>query len=163
MQTKMPCPLLEKHANVIILRTLSKGYSLAGIRLGFGLAHPELLEGLLKVKDSYNVNAATAYIGAAAIEDQSYKNANAEQVKKTRARLASELACLGFRIWPSQANFILVRPPRGDAERLYLSLKERGILVRYFKQPHLDDKLRISIGTDEQTEILIETLTGLLE
>jgi len=155
--------LITKHENVIILRTLSKGYSLAGLRLGFGLAHPKLLEGFFKIKDSYNVDALTCLIGAAAIDDQKHMISNAEKVKKTRAQLVFGLKELDFRIWPSQANFLLVRPPRGNAEDLYLSLKERGILVRYFKQPQLEDKLRISIGTEEQTEILLRTLTDLIQ
>ena len=149
--------------NVMILRTLSKGYSLAGLRLGFAIAHPELLAGLLKVKDSYNVDAITCLIGTAAFADQAYKNANAERVKQSREKLAADLKKLGFKVWPSQANFLLVRPPRGDAERLYLGLKERGILVRYFTQPSLEDKLRISIGTDEQNRLLTDALSAMLD
>lgn len=154
--------LVREFPNVIVLRTLSKGYSLAGLRLGFSIARPELMEGLFKVKDSYNVDAVACAVGAAAIDDQAHKEANAAMVKASRAKLDSGLKSLGFRVWPSQANFLLVRPPRGDAERIYLALKDKGILVRYFKQPQLEDKLRISIGTDEQNSILIDVLSGLL-
>lgn len=154
--------LVREFPNVIVLRTLSKGYSLAGLRLGFGIARPELMEGLFKVKDSYNVDAVACAVGAAAIDDQAHKEANAAKVKASRGKLASDLGSLGFRVWPSQANFLLVRPPQGDAERLYHALKDRGILVRYFNQPQLEDKLRISIGTDEQNGVLIEVLSGLL-
>jgi histidinol-phosphate aminotransferase len=154
--------LVKAHDNVIVLRTLSKGYSLAGLRLGFGIANPDLLKGLFKIKDSYNVDAISCIVGAAAIEDQQHKKMNAEKVKKSRVKLSSDLAHLGFQIWPSQSNFLLVRPPEGNAERLYLLLKGRGILVRYFKQPRLDDKLRISVGTEEQNTILIDALSGLL-
>ncbi len=155
--------LLAQYPNLVILRTLSKGYSLAGLRLGFAMAHPDLLNGFFKVKDSYNVNAASCLAGAAAIEDQSYKTINAHKIVATRMRLSEALTIMGFRVWPSQANFILVRPPQGNAEELYLALKERGILVRYFNQPKLDDKLRISIGTDEQTDCLIRTLAELIK
>jgi len=151
--------LVEKYDNVIVLRTLSKGYSLAGLRLGFGIANPALLDGLMKVKDSYNVDAIACMVGAAAIADQSHKNANAEKVKASREKLAEDLQQLGFQIWPSQANFLLVRPPQGNAEEIYLKLKQQGILVRYFSQPQLQDKLRITVGTSEQNQKLVQLLS----
>lgn len=154
--------LVKKYDNVIVLRTLSKGYSLAGLRLGFGVANPALLEGLIKVKDSYNVDAVACAVGAAAIEDQEYKIANAQKIKISRTKLASDLKQLGFRVWPSQANFLLVRAPNDNAEYLYQTLKAQGILVRYFKQPQLEDKLRITVGTTEQNEALVKTLTQII-
>ena len=146
--------IVRRRENVIVLRTLSKGYSLAGLRLGFGVAQPALLEGLQKVKDSYNVDAVAAAVGAAAFADQSHKNANAEKIKVSRAKLQADLKAMDFRVWPSQANFLLTRPPAGNAERIYQGLKAGGILVRYFNQPGLDDKLRITVGTDEQNAAL---------
>jgi len=154
--------LARRRDNVVVLRTLSKGYSLAGLRLGLAAAAPGLLEGLWKVKDSYNVDAVACAVGAAAVADQAHKNANAERVRASRAALAKDLESLGFRVWPSQANFLLARPPAGDAERLYEGLKSRGVLVRYFKQPRLEDKLRITVGTDEQDEALIAALKDVL-
>jgi histidinol-phosphate aminotransferase len=156
--------LVKEFDNVIISRTLSKGYSLAGLRLGFGIANPKLLSGLFKVKDSYNIDAIATAIGAAAMRDQAYKNACAEKVKASRTQLAIALKQLGFQVPDSQANFLFVTPPtpNGKAESIYLALKERGILVRYFKQPGLDDKLRITVGTDEQNHILIEALKSLI-
>jgi histidinol-phosphate aminotransferase len=154
--------LVRRRDNVIILRTLSKGYSLAGLRLGLALAQPGLLEGLWKVKDSYNLDAATIAVGSAALTDQAWKNANADKVKASRARLAAGLEKLGFKVWPSQSNFLLARPAAGDAERIYRSLKDRGILVRYFKEPRLDDKLRITVGTDQQNQALLAALGQLL-
>ncbi len=154
--------LVQRHSNVVVLRTLSKGYSLAGLRLGFAVANPGLLEGLIKVKDSYNVDAIACLLGTAAIEDQSYKIANAEKIKTSRCKMASDLKQLSFRVWPSQANFLLVQFPKGDAKHLYLALKAQGILVRYFKQPLLEDKLRITVGTDEQNDTLIKALAELL-
>jgi len=154
--------LVKQHDNVIVLRTLSKGYSLAGLRLGFGITQPPLIEELIKVKDSYNVNAVSCFIGAAAILDQSYKNDNAGRVVASRKKLSDALAEMGFRVWPSQSNFLLVRPPKGDAERLYFSLKQEGILVRYFRQPRLEDKLRITVGTDDENASLLLSLARLI-
>lgn len=154
--------LTKKYNNVIVLRTLSKGYSLAGLRLGFGVANPALLAELNKIKDSYNVDALAYAVGAAAIADRDHKTANAEKIKASRAKLAVSFKELGFDVWPSQTNFLLVRPPNGDAERIYQTLKVRGILIRYFNQPRLEDKLRISVGTEEQNQILVKTLKEIL-
>jgi histidinol-phosphate aminotransferase len=154
--------LVREFPNVISCRTLSKGYSLAGLRLGFGIASPELLKGLFKVKDSYNVDAVACLVGAAAMLDQSYKHACIQRIKGSRAELAIALKDLGFYVPDSQANFLLVTPPRGNAEEIYLRLKERGILVRYFNQPGLADKLRITIGTSEQHQHLLTELAQLV-
>jgi histidinol-phosphate aminotransferase len=155
-------PLVREFENVIVLRTLSKGYSLAGLRMGFGIANPNLLAGLFKVKDSYNIDAIATAVGAAAMRDQAYKKACAEKVKRSRTKLILDLKNLGFAVLDSQANFVLATSPSGQAESIYLALKERGILVRYFKQPGLDDKLRITVGTDEQNQSLIEALINVM-
>ncbi|BAY99457.1 histidinol-phosphate aminotransferase [Tolypothrix tenuis PCC 7101] len=154
--------LVHEYENVIIIRTLSKGYSLAGLRLGFGIANPKLLDGLFKVKDSYNIDAIACAVATAAITDQAYKNSCVAKIKASRNQLASDLKKLGFLVWDSQTNFLLVQPHQGNAEYLYQKLKEQKILIRYFKQPRLDDKLRITIGTDEQNQTLVEALTDLL-
>ncbi|MDY6781801.1 MAG: histidinol-phosphate transaminase [Cyanobacteriota bacterium] len=155
--------LVKKHENTIVLRTLSKGYSLAGLRFGFGVANPVLLAGLMKVKDSYNVDAIAIAMATAAIADSQHKEHNAEKVKLERTAVTSALLKLGFYVLPSQANFVLATVPVNvEAEFLYRQLKERGILVRYFKQPKLDNKLRITIGTPEENTALIETLSSLL-
>jgi len=155
-------PLVKEFDNVIVLRTLSKGYSLAGLRLGFGVANPKLLSGLFKVKDSYNIDAIAIAMGTASMRDQAYKNANAEKVKISRTKLSQALKDLGFIVLESQGNFLLVTPPQnnleGNAEALYLKLKETGILVRYFNQAGLADKLRITVGTDEQNLALINAI-----
>jgi histidinol-phosphate aminotransferase len=153
--------LVKEFDNVIVLRTMSKGYSLAGLRLGFGVANPGLLAGLFKVKDSYNIDAVAIAVGTASMRDQAYKNECAEKVKVSRFKLAIDLKNLGFIPLESNGNFILATAPK-DAEALYLGLKERGILVRYFKQPGLDDKLRITVGTPEQNELLLEALVSLI-
>ena len=151
-------PLVKEFKNVMISRTLSKGYSLAGLRLGFGIAQPELLAGLFKVKDSYNIDAIACAVGAAAMRDQAYKTECAEKVKRSRTQLAIDLKQLGFEVPDSQTNFLFATTPKSNAEAIYLALKERGILVRYFKQPGLDNKLRITVGTDEQNQTLIKAL-----
>lgn len=155
--------LIQEYDNAIAIRTLSKGYSLAGLRLGFGVANPQLLQGLFKVKDSYNIDAIACAVGAAAITDQVYKNACVAKIKASRTRLATDLKLLGFRVWDSQTNFLLVQPPTANAKYLYQKLKERKILIRYFQESGLDDKLRITVGTDEQNQVLVEELTYLLK
>jgi histidinol-phosphate aminotransferase len=150
--------LVREFEHVIILRTLSKGYSLAGLRMGFGIANPKLLSGLFKVKDSYNIDAIATLVGAAAIRDRAYKNACADRVKKSRTQLAIDLQKLGFIVGESHGNFLLVTPLDRQAEQIYLDLKDRGILVRYFNQPGLQDKLRITIGTEAQNQILLQNL-----
>ena len=155
--------VVKEFENVISIRTLSKGYSLAGIRLGFGIANPQLLQGLYKVKDSYNIDAIACAIGAVTIRDQDYKNTCVDKVKASRTKLSKELEKLGFQVWNSQTNFILVKPPQDNAEEIYLKLKEKGILIRYFKQERLEDKLRISVGTDEENKVLVEAISSLLK
>ena len=150
--------LAAEFANVIILRTLSKGYSLAGLRLGFGIANPQLLSGLFKVKDSYNVDAIAILAGAAAIKDQIYKNDCADKVKRSRVKLKQELETIGFEVRDSQGNFLLTTPPDNQAAAIYQFLKERNILVRYFDLPGLNDKLRITVGTESQNQKLLEML-----
>jgi histidinol-phosphate aminotransferase len=144
----------------MLLRTLSKGYSLAGLRLGFAIAHPTLIQALTKIKDSYAVDAIATITGAAAIQDQEHKNKNVQKVLRSRAILHQNLEALGFRVWPSEGNFLLVQPPPHEltALKLQQSLKTQGILVRHFNIPGVDDKLRITIGTPAQNEFLCETL-----
>lgn len=157
-----PLALVREFDNVIVLRTLSKGYSLAGLRLGFAIAQPSLLAGLFKVKDSYNVDAVAIAVGAAAIRDQAYKDHCAAQIRAARTQLAAALEQLSFQVWPSQTNFLLVRPAGAKAETLYQQLKAQDILIRYFNQPGLADKLRITVGTDKQNQALVEAISSLL-
>lgn len=153
--------LVCEFERVMVLRTLSKGYSLAGLRLGFGCAQPALLEGLKKVKDSYNVDAIALHLGAAAILDQNYKKKTAAKIGENREQLAIALREIGFGVGRSQTNFLLVTPPT-DANTLYQELKKRDILVRYFNEPGLDDKLRITVGTPEQNQRLVGAIAELL-
>ncbi|MEO0647273.1 MAG: histidinol-phosphate transaminase, partial [Cyanobacteria bacterium J06650_10] len=164
---KTSLALVHEFENVIVLRTLSKGYGLAGLRLGFALAQPSLLKGLLKVKDSYNVDAIALKLGAAALKDQSYKNSCVQKIITARHQLSEDLRALSFEVWPSQTNFLLVQPPvntakNKTAEKIYLGLKENGIMIRYFAQPGLDDKLRITVGTSAQNKRMVEAIARLV-
>jgi histidinol-phosphate aminotransferase len=150
--------LALKYENVMVLRTLSKGYSLAGLRLGFGICSPHIMKGLLKTKSIYNLGALQALLGAAAMGDQAYKDACAARIKASRAKLSRELARLGFEVTPSQANFIFVRAPGGRAREVHDALKARRILVRFYDEPRLRDKLRITVGTEEENEALVTAL-----
>lgn len=154
--------LVRAFPNVIVLRTLSKGYALAGLRLGFGCAQPALLEGLLKIKDSYNVDAIALQLGTAAILDQAYKNAIIQKVIAARDQLSAELQIMAFHVWPSHTNFLLVQPPNGTAQFLYKSLKAQQIMIRYFNEPALDNKLRITVGTPEQNAQVVSAIKQLL-
>lgn len=144
--------------NVIVLRTMSKSHSLAGLRLGFAVAPPPLVAGLMKVKDSYNVDAVSARVGSIAIQDVDHTRANIDRIRRSREHVSQALSALGYRVWPSDANFLLARPPAGDARAVYDALKTEGILVRYFDEPTLRDRLRITVGTDDQNDRLVAVL-----
>ncbi len=154
--------LVRDHPNVILLRSMSKGYSLAGVRFGFGIAQPKMIDGLLKVKDSYNVDAMAIEAATAAIRDQAYHRECVASVKAERIRLTGELRKLGFKVADSQSNFVLAQCNGCNADDVYRRLSERNIFVRYFRLPGLQDKLRISIGTPEQDNRLLEALRAIL-
>ena len=155
-------PLVARRKNVILLRSFSKSFSLCGIRLGFAVAHKDLVTGLMKVKDSYNVNTLAQVAGVAALDDLPAMRANAARIKITRGRLTAALQALGWLVYPSQANFVFarVRPP-ANARELYLALKKRKVLVRYFDRPGLDDALRITVGSDAEINALLKHLKKL--
>lgn len=154
-------PLIRSHDNVLVLRTLSKSHGLAGLRLGFAVGQPDVLAGLTKVKDSYNVDAVAMTVGASALRDTVYTAEVVAKIIATRTHLVAALEQRGFRVWPSQANFVLARPVDGDARRLHAGLDARGVLVRYFDEPGLDDCLRITVGTDEEQARLLDALSEL--
>jgi histidinol-phosphate aminotransferase len=148
-------PLIEQFSNVVITRTLSKAYSLAGLRFGYAVAQPEVIAQMLKVKDSYNCDAISIIAATAALEDQAYARAAWENIKAERARVSSELAQLGWSVLPSHANFILAAVPSGCGKEMYLGLKQQGILVRYWDLPGLHDKIRITIGQSHENNALL--------
>jgi len=154
--------LVKDLDNVIILRSMSKGYSLAGIRFGYAIAQPDLIVGLMKVKDSYNVDAVAVAVATAAIKDQKYFSETTEKVKKDRGLLVTQLRDLGFEVPQSCANFVLAQSKNCKASKIYDKLIERRIYVRYFNLPGLNDKLRISVGTGEQNNELILVLKEIL-
>jgi len=151
--------LVERHRNVIVLRTFSKSFSLCGVRLGFAVAREELIRGMAKVKDSYNVSRLAIAAGVAALEEIEVMRARAERIRATRRRLARGLESLGWFVYPSQSNFVFarVRPPLSAGE-VYRRLKRRGILVRFFDRPGLDDGLRITVGREREVGLLLRAL-----
>jgi histidinol-phosphate aminotransferase len=150
--------LLYEVPNLVILRTLSKSYSLAGMRVGLALGATGVVSELAKVKDSYNVNRLSIVAGAAALRDPRWMEANVRRVRRTREALVRRLIELGFEVPPSQANFVLARRPGQDLEPLYEGLKRRGILVRYFATPELRDAVRITVGTDDEVAVFVRVL-----
>jgi len=150
--------LLDDFKNVLILRTLSKSYALAGIRLGYALGHADLIHALYKIKDSYNINMLTQEIGAAALLDQSHKNEICKKIIHTRGRVLTKLTELGFKVFPSEANFLWVEAVDSDAFEIFTQLKEAGIYIRYFSTPELSKYLRITIGTDDEMKALLTKL-----
>ena len=155
--------LAARYRNVLVTRTLSKSYALAGLRFGYAVAQQELIEGMTKVKDSYNVSGPAIAGATAAIADQDWLGRNVERIKATRAALIRGLEQLGCFCWPSQSNFVLTRIPEShDAEQVYEELFRRKILVRYFKASRLDDCLRITVGTDHEIDALLVALGEIL-
>lgn len=154
--------LVKEFDNVIILRSMSKGYSLAGMRFGYAVASPTLISGLMKVKDSYNVDVVAVAAATAAIKDQKYFKKNVENVKKERKELTRKLCRLGFEVPESFTNFVLADSGDYKASRIYDKLVQRGIYVRHFDLPGLDNKLRITVGTTEQNNKLICALEEIL-
>ncbi|MBN8412064.1 histidinol-phosphate transaminase [Halomonas cupida] len=154
-------PLVERYPNLLVTGTFSKSRSLAGLRLGYAVGSPELIEGLIRVKDSFNsypVDALASAVGIAALEDTDYFEATRQAVITTRERTRQRLAQLGFEVLPSQTNFVLATHPEHDAAQLFLGLRERGVLVRHFNTEALRHYLRISIGTDDEMDSLVEVL-----
>ncbi|QWD72523.1 histidinol-phosphate transaminase [Polynucleobacter sp. UB-Raua-W9] len=166
--TESCIPLLRGDAcpeNLLIVHTLSKSRALAGLRVGFAVGHPVLIEGLERVKNSFNSYplGRLAQAGAiAAIDDQAHLEQTSKKVIQTRTKLVSELKALGFETLPSTANFIFTRHPQHAGVKLYQALRDRGIIVRHFKLPRIEDFLRITIGTDVQSGELVATLKEIL-
>ena len=149
--------------NVIVMRTFSKSFSLAGMRVGTCVAQPALIREFLKTKDSYNMNAVAQAVGIAAMEDYAYMQASAARVKATRSTLCAQLRALGFRIPESQTNFLLAHwDGTPNAKALTALLKAQGILVRYFEHRRIDNALRITVGTDEECAALVTAMRGMI-
>lgn len=155
-------PLLSEHSNLVILRTFSKSFSLASIRVGFAFAREELVADLMKTKDSYNVNLLSQLAAEAALEDMEYMRQSVKKIVRTRERMTAGLQELGFVVCPSETNFVLAKFTNGNAQGLYEELKRRKILVRYFPIRRLEDCLRITVGTDEEVDALLHELKAIV-
>jgi histidinol-phosphate aminotransferase len=155
--------LLKECPNLLILRTFSKSFSLASIRVGFAIAQEQLVADLMKTKDSYNVNLLSQLAAEAAIDDIEHMRENVRKVMRTRERLSESLQKIGFTVYPSGANFVLAKFNGGNAGFLYEELKKRKILVRYFPVRRLEDCLRITVGTDAEVDALLKELADITE
>ena len=157
--------LVARYPNLLVVQTLSKSRSLAGLRVGFAVGHPDLIEALERVKNSFNsypLGRMAIAGAAAAMQDQAYFEQTRQQIIATREQTIHALERLGFHVLPSAANFVFARPPAGNAEAVYLGLKQRGVLVRYFNKPRIHEYLRITIGTDEEMATFLQTLQTVL-
>jgi histidinol-phosphate aminotransferase len=156
-------PLLERHPNVIVLRSLSKSFSLAGMRVGLCFAQPAVIQQLVKVKDSYNLNRLAIVAGAAALADMKWMRRNVKRIKELRAVAEKRLRQIGFEVPPSQANFVLARIPEHDMSGVAAALRRKEILVRHFPHSPFRDALRISIGTPAEMAALFRALEVLVK
>ena len=151
-------PHIKDHPNLLTVHTLSKSASLAGLRAGFAIGGEELVRGLFRIRDSFNsytMDRLALAGGAAAVLDRAYYDGINRRIIATRERSAAALRALGFGVIPSGANFLFIRPPRSGGAELTAALRERGILVRHFKKPRIEDWLRVSIGTDSDMDAFL--------
>lgn len=158
--------LVHKYDNLLVVRTFSKSRSLAGARLGFGIASKEIIADLEKIRFSnnpYNINRLTLTAGIASVEDDTYFKGNIQKIINTRSRTAENLKKRGFTVLDSDANFVFAKHGCMGGRELYMELKARGVLVRHFDKPLIGDYLRITIGTDDQMEKLIGALDDILK
>lgn len=163
--TSSAVSLIKQYNNLLVTHTLSKSYALAGLRVGYAVGHPDLIEALERVKNSFNsypIDKLAMAGAVAAIEDQDYLNKISQAVIKTRENLIESLNTLGFETIPSSANFIFTKHPKHDAAKLSAALREKHIIVRHFKLPRIDQYLRITIGTDEQCDALVKAIKEIL-
>lgn len=164
--TESAVELIQQFPNLLVTHTLSKARSLAGLRVGFALGHPDLIEALIRVKDSFNSYPIDRFAesgAAAAMQDRAYFEQTCAQVVATRTHLVSDLEALGFKVLPSGANFIFAMHPSHAGEALTAKLREQNIIVRHFKKPaRIAPYLRITIGTDAQSERLVNALKSII-
>ncbi len=152
--------LVKEHENVVVTRTFSKSYALAGMRLGLAVARPEVIQALDKIRDHYHLDRLALVAATAALKDQDYLQMTVNRVRETRDWFCAELRKIGYRIEPSHTNFVFAEPPDRCGQRVYDELYARKILVRYFSDPLLKHGMRISMGTREEMET---TLAAMVE
>ena len=158
--------LVNRYPNLLVVQTLSKSRSLAGLRVGYAIGHPALIEGLERVKNSFNsypLDRPALAGAAAAMEDEAWFDDTRKKVIASRDALTADLAALGFEVLPSAANFVFARHPGRDGAELAAALRDRSIIVRHFKAARIDQFLRITIGTDAQCQALVQALKAILE
>lgn len=158
--------LIKKYDNLLVTQTFSKSRSLAGARLGFGIAAKEIIADLNRIKYStnpYNVNRVTAAAGIGAIKDEEYFDKNRREIIATREKTEKELVAAGFTVLPSKTNFLFAKSDKIGGEELYLKLKERGILVRHFTNDRIKDFNRITVGSPKEMELFVEAVKDILE
>ena len=157
-------PLINKHKNLLLLRSLSKGYSLAGLRFGYGLGNSELISPIkYKTRDSYNTDYISQHLACAALSSREYAMSTWAKIRGSRKTLSKKLEQLGLKSWLSQTNFILVQIPHSPgAKYIYKKLKSDNILVRHFDVNYLKDKIRITIGSEDENKRLISSLENIL-
>lgn len=159
-------PLINKYNNLLVIRTLSKSYSLAGMRVGFAIGSKELIEGMNRVKNSFNsypIDKIAQVIANEAIKDIKYFNETRNKIILTRDRIAKELKKRGVYVLDSKTNFLFISNPKISAENMFKKLKENMILVRYFKKQNIDNYLRVTIGTDEEMDKFLEVIDKIQE
>ena len=159
-------PLIDRYDNLLVVRTFSKSRSLAGSRIGFAFGSRKLIAYLNDAKfsfNSYTMDALTQAIGAASLSDEPYFNDTVSRIIATRGRAEASLKDLGFTVLPSSTNFLFATHPTYPADELFAILKEKGIFVRYFKSARIENYLRITVGTDDQMRVLVETLREYME
>ena len=164
--TESAVSLVKDYPNLLVTQTFSKSWALAGLRVGFAVGQPELIEALIRVKDSFNSYPLDrlALAGAkAAVEDQDYFKSTCNKVITSREKLTQALSQLGFDVLPSSANFVFARHPQHEGAWLAQKLREKALLVRHFNQPRISSFLRITLGTEEQNTLLIQLLTKLIK
>lgn len=157
--------LTKEYDNLLVVQTFSKSRQMAGLRVGFAIGNAGLIEGLEKIKNSFNsytLDRIAQKAAVAAIEDDEYFREACKRIIKTRDNTSERLTELGFKVLPSKTNFIFASHERFSGKELFLKLKQEGILVRHFSKPRIDNWLRITIGTDEEMSILIDKLKGLM-
>jgi histidinol-phosphate aminotransferase len=158
-------PLVARHDNLLVIQTFSKSRALAGLRVGFAIGRRPLIEALERVKDSFNsypLDCLAIAGGVAAIKDDAWFQETRQRIIATRASLVRDLSALGFEILPSMANFVFARHPNRGGADLAAKLRERNVLVRHFQKPRIADFLRITVGTEEQCDRLIDVVRGLI-
>lgn len=157
-------PLVDKYDNLIVVRTFSKSRSMAGLRIGYAISSEEIIKAIDDVKfsiNSYTMNWPSVYMGVESLKDEKYFRDTIQKIVTTRERMTKELKRLGFRVLDSSANFVFASPSGRPAAEIFKLLEEKHIFVRYFNKPGIDNFLRITVGTDEQADKLIEALEAI--